>query len=292
MKKDIKEKNMKYIGAHVSVAGGVSSLRQLVVVHPEKPLKDFMIRDIVSVNTYTDCEKVAQLVARYDFLAVPVVDDDNRLVGIVTVDDVIDIISEEATGDILKMAGVGEDYVETQTILRGTRIRLPWLFTSCLGGLAASFIISGFHDSLSKFAYLAVYIPVITGMGGNIGIQSSTVVVRGIATGRINAKDLWAVVAKEISIGLILGLIYGMLIGFVAKFRYMEEPLSLRFACAVSLAVVTSMSVAALMGSLVPMLFQKVNIDPAVATGPFVTTSVDVVSVFSYLTIATFFLGF
>lgn len=270
---------------------GVSSLRQLVVVHPEKPLKEFMIRDIVSVNTYTDCEKVAELVARYDFLAVPVVDDDNRLVGIVTVDDVIDIISEEATGDILKMAGVGEDYIETQTVLRGTRIRLPWLFTSCLGGLAASLIISGFHESLAKFTYLAVYIPVITGMGGNIGIQSSTVVVRGIATGKINSKDLWAVVAKEISIGLILGLIYGVLIGVVAKIRYMEEPLSLRFGFAVSLAVVASMSVAALMGSLVPMLFQKVNIDPAVATGPFVTTSVDVVSVFSYLTIATLLLG-
>ncbi len=269
---------------------GVSSLRQLVVVHPEKPLKEFMATDIVSVKTYTDREDVARLVARYDFLAVPVVDDDNKLVGIVTVDDVIDVISEEATGDILKMAGVGEDYIETQTVFRGTRIRLPWLFTSFLGGLAAFFIIGRFEDSLAKFTYLAAFIPVIMGMGGNIGTQSSTIVVRGIATGRINTRDLWSVVGKELSIGLILGLVYGVFIGVVAKVRFFSMPLSLEVSYAVGLAVLTSMSMAALVGSLVPMLFEKANIDPAVATGPFVTTSIDIVSVYCYFMIATLLL--
>ena len=270
---------------------GVSSLRQLVVVHHEKPLKDFMTREIVSVKTYTDREDVAKLVARYDFLAVPVVDDDNRLVGIVTVDDVIDIISEEATGDILKMAGVGEDYIETQTVLRGTRIRLPWLFTSFLGGLAAFFIIGRFEGSLEKYGFLAAFIPVIMGMGGNIGTQSSTIVVRGIATGKINTRDLLSVVSKELAIGLILGLVYGLFIGVVAQVRFYSEPLSLRLACSVGLAVVSSMSVAALVGSLVPMLFEKANIDPAVATGPFVTTAVDIVSVYCYFIIATVLMG-
>jgi len=270
---------------------GVSSLRQLVVVHPEKPLKEFMTRDIVSVKTYTDREDVAQLVARYDYLAVPVVDDDNCLVGIVTVDDVIDIISEEATGDILKMAGVGEDYIETQTVLRGTRIRLPWLFTSFLGGLGAFFIIGNFEISLEKYAYLAAFIPVIMGMGGNIGTQSSTIVVRGIATGKIDTGDLVSVVGKELAIGVILGIIYGIFIGVVAKVRFNHDPLSLQLAFSVGLAVFTSMSVAALVGSLVPMLFEKVNIDPAVATGPFVTTSVDIVSVYCYFMIATVLLG-
>ncbi len=270
---------------------GVSSLRQLVVVHPEKPLKDFMTRDIVSVKTYTDREDVAQLVARYDYLAVPVVDDDNCLVGIVTVDDVIDIISEEATGDILKMAGVGEDYIETQTVLRGTRIRLPWLFTSFLGGLAAFFIIGNFEESLQQYAYLAAFIPVIMGMGGNIGTQSSTIVVRGIATGKIDTGDLLSVVGKELAIGVILGVIYGIFIGVVAKVRFNHEPLALQLAFSVGLAVISSMSVAALVGSLVPMLFEKANIDPAVATGPFVTTSVDIVSVYCYFMIATVLLG-
>ncbi|MBF0200234.1 MAG: magnesium transporter [Desulfamplus sp.] len=270
---------------------GVCSLRQLVVVPPEKPLKEFMATDIVSVNTYTDREDVAELVARYDYLAIPVVDDDNRLVGIVTVDDVIDIISEEATVDILKMAGVGEDYVETQTVLRGTRIRLPWLFASFLGGIAAFFIIGGFHESLAKYTYLAAFIPVIMGMGGNIGTQSSTIVVRGIATGRINTRDIWSVVGKELSIGLILGLIYGLFIGIVAKLRFISEPFSLQLAFSVCLAVISSMSVAALVGSMVPMLFEKLNIDPAVATGPFVTTSMDIVSVYFYFMIATLLLG-
>ncbi len=270
---------------------GVSSLRQLVVVHPEKPLKDFMTTDIVSVNTYTDREDVAELVARYDYLAIPVVDDDNRFVGIVTVDDVIDIISEEATVDILKMAGVGEDYIETQTVFRGTRIRLPWLFTSFLGGIAAFFIIGGFEKSLEKYTYLAAFIPVIMGMGGNIGTQSSTIVVRGIATGRINTRDLWSVVSKELSIGIILGVIYGVFIGVVAKMRFFSEVFSMQLAFSVGLAVFFSMSVAALVGSLVPMIFEKFNIDPAVATGPFVTTSMDIVSVYCYFIIATLLLG-
>ncbi|MEA1966699.1 MAG: magnesium transporter [Thermodesulfobacteriota bacterium] len=270
---------------------GVSSLRQLVVVHPEKPLKEFMAKDIVSVNTYTDREDVARVVSRYDFLAVPVVDDDNRLMGIVTVDDVIDVISDAATEDMLKMAGVGDDFIETETVWRGTRIRLPWLFASFLGGIAAFFIIGGFEESLVKFTYLAAFIPVIMGMGGNIGTQSSTIVVRGIATGKIDTRDLWAVVTKELAIGVILGIIYGIFIGIVARVRFHSEPLALQFAFAVCLAVICSMSVAALVGSLVPMLFEKANIDPAVATGPFVTTSVDIVSVYCYFFIATILLG-
>ena len=266
---------------------GVSSLRQLVVVAPETPLKEFMTTDVFSVQTDMDQEEVAKLVARYDILAVPVVDGSNRLVGIVTVDDVIDILRKEATEDILKMAGAGEEFVETKSILKSTRIRLPWLFASCMGGIFAFFIIGEFESSLSKLAYLAAFIPVIMGMGGNIGTQSSTIVVRGLATGRIHVRDIWSVVLKELTIGVILGLVYGLLIGFVAQFRYSMEALAL----SVSLAVVCSMSVAALVGSLVPMGFARINIDPAVATGPLVTTSIDIISVFFYFLIATTLLG-
>ncbi|MCP4672520.1 MAG: magnesium transporter [Desulfobacula sp.] len=266
---------------------GVSSLRQLVVVPPDKPLKEFMARDIVSVKTYTDREEVARLVARYDYLAIPVVDSDNKIVGIVTVDDVIDILHEAATEDILKMAGVGDEYIETQTILRGTRIRLPWLFASFLGGVAAFFIIGGFEDSLAKFTSLAAFIPVIMGMGGNIGTQSSTIVVRGIATGRINLNDFTRVVSKELAVGLILGIIYGLFIGIIAKFSFAAEPFSLSLSFAVGLAILSSMSIAALVGSMVPLILERFHVDPAVATGPFVTTSIDIVSVYCYFTLAT-----
>jgi magnesium transporter len=266
---------------------GVSSLRQLVLVPPETQLKDIMATDVISVQTDMDQEEVARIVARYDFLAVPVVDGANRLVGIVTVDDVIDIIRKEATEDILKMAGAGEEFVETKSILKSTRIRLPWLFASCIGGIVAFFIIGRFEHSLMKFAYLAAFIPVIMGMGGNIGTQSSTIVVRGLATGRLSIQDIGPVVFKELAIGSILGLVYGLLIGSVAHFRYSMVPL----AVAVSLAVISSMSIAALVGSLVPMGFARINIDPAVATGPFVTTAIDILSVSFYFLIATTLLG-
>ncbi|MBU1193893.1 MAG: magnesium transporter [Proteobacteria bacterium] len=265
---------------------GVSSLRQLVVVPPEKPLREFMATDLVIVKPYTDREEVAKLVARYDYLAVPVVDDDAKIVGIVTVDDVIDILHEAATEDILKMAGVGEEYIETQTVFRGTRIRLPWLFASFLGGVAAFFIIGGFEEELARFTTLAAFIPVIMGMGGNIGTQSSTIVVRGIATGRIDLSDFSRVVLKELAVGMILGVIYGVFIGIIAKLTFVSEPFSMALAFSVGLAIIASMSIAALVGSMVPLCFERFNIDPAVATGPFVTTSIDIVSVYCYFMIA------
>jgi magnesium transporter len=266
---------------------GVSSLRQLVVVPPDTPLKEFMARDVFSVTTDMDQEEVAKIVARYDILAVPVVDATNKLVGIVTVDDVIDIFRREATEDILKMAGAGEEFIETQSVLKSIRIRLPWLFACCIGGIIASFVISHFQDSLSRVAYVAAFIPVIMGMSGNIGIQSSTIVVRGLATGRLNIRDLWVVVFKELTIGLTLGIVYGVFVGMVVQLQYSRGALAL----SVGLAVICSMSLAAFSGSLVPMVFARLNIDPAVATGPFVTTAIDIVSVLLYFNIAVTFLG-
>ncbi len=266
---------------------GVSSLRQLVLVPPETPLQQIMSADVFSVQTDMDQEEVAKLVARYDLLAVPVVNHSNELVGIVTVDDVIDILREEATEDILKMAGAGAEFVETKSVLKSTRIRLPWLFASCLGGILAFFIIGHFEESLSQYTYLAAFIPVIMGMGGNIGTQSSTIVVRGLATGVLHSRDIWLVIGKELCVGFVLGLVYGALIGLVAQMRYSL----LAVAGAVGLAVISSMCVAALVGSFVPMVFSRLNIDPAVATGPFVTTAIDIISVFFYFQIATIFLN-
>jgi magnesium transporter len=242
-----------------------------------------MATDVVSVQTDTDQEEVAKIVARYDILAVPVVDEINTLVGIVTVDDVIDIIREEATEDILKMAGAGEGLIETQSLFKSTRIRLPWLLASWIGGVIAFFVIGHFESSLNKLVYLAAFIPIIMGMGGNIGTQSSTIVVRGLATGQLNLGQIWLVVSKELTIGFLLGFVYGLLVGFVVHLRYDLWLLGIT----VGLAVLSSMTIAALVGSLVPMAFARIHIDPAVATGPFVTTSIDILSVFLYFQIAT-----
>jgi magnesium transporter len=265
---------------------GVCSLRQLVSVPPQTPLKTFMCPDVYSVAVDTDQEEVARMVARYDLLAVPVVDGRRHLVGIVTVDDVIDIIREEATEDILKMAGAGQSFVETKSILTSTRIRLPWLFASCMGGILAFYIIEYFESALAQVVYLAAFIPVIMGMGGNVGTQSSTIVVRGLATERINVRQLGSVVLKEVAIGGILGLFYGVLLGVVAFSSYGAWRLGL----VVSGAVLLSMTTAAMVGSLVPMLCARFRVDPAVATGPFVTTSMDVISVFSYFSFAKYLL--
>jgi magnesium transporter len=288
--KDYKDVEMPFYLYVVDEYGklvGVCSLRQLVVVAPDTPLRSFMSTDVFSVRTDTDQEEVAKLVARYDILAVPVVDDTNTLMGIVTVDDVIDIIKEEATEDILKMAGVGTEFVESKSVFKNTKLRMPWLLASCFGGLAATFIIGSFEESLKKVAALAAFIPVIMGMGGNIGTQSSTIVVRGISTGFFNVREIWSVVFKELSIGFLLGIFYGALIGAVAQFRFS----TINLALAVASAVVCSMSVAALVGSMVPMIFARMNVDPAVATGPFVTTSIDIIAVFFYFEIASILLG-
>ena len=206
---------------------GVSSLRQLVVESPDRPLKEFMATDIVSVKPYTDRNVVARLVSRYDYLAIPVVDDDNRIIGIVTVDDVIDILHETATEDMLKMAGVGEDYVETTTILKGTPgSGFPGCLPAALRGIANFFIIGRFESTLTQLTGLAAFIPIIMGMGGNIGTQSATIVVRGIATGRVNVRDFVKVITRELGVGLILGMIYGSLIAAVAKFSFMAESFS------------------------------------------------------------------
>jgi len=276
-----------YVVDDYSKLVGVSSLRQLVLVPPDTPLKEFMATDVFSVQTDMDQEEVAKIVARYDILAVPVVDHTNRLMGIVTVDDVIDIFRREATEDILKMAGVGEEFVETKSVLKSTRTRLPWLFASCVGGIIAFLIIGKYEATLHKMAALVAFLPVIMGMGGNIGTQSSTIVVRGLATGRLHIRDLWSVVFKELSVGFILGLVYGLLIGSVAQLSYSMEVLAI----SVCFAVISSMSVAALIGSLVPMGFARINIDPAVATGPFVTTAIDIISISFYFLIATALLG-
>jgi len=270
---------------------GISSLRQLVVVSPSTPLRNFMSTDVISVSTDMDQEEVARIVARYNFLAVPVVDETRRMVGIITVDDIIDVIREEATEDILKMAGVGEEFVETKSIVRSTRIRLPWLFVSFLGGVVAVFIIGRFEENLQQgLAYLAAFIPVIMGMGGNIGIQSSTIVVRGIATGRINIHHLWAVVSKELAVGVILGIFYGLFLGAIAHlFFRVDKTTALAFS--VGIGVLSSMCVAAFIGSFMPMLFARVRIDPAVATGPFVTSSIDILSVLIYFKVAFLLLG-
>ncbi len=268
---------------------GVLSLRELLMHPPYRQLKNIMNPNAIAVSTDTDQEEVAHLVSQYNFLAIPVVDATYKLVGIVTVDDIIDVIREEATEDFLQMAGAGKDReILLKSTLDNAMTRAPWLFASWIGGVVAAFIIGSFEGELEKFVALAAFIPIIMGMGGNIATQSSTIIVRGIATGRINIEQLGKVIFKEMRVGVLLGALYGLILGILAYFGY-QEPSNLGLV--VGLSVFFSMTLAASIGTFIPLAMRRLNIDAAIATGPLVTSSIDIVGVTGYFLIASYFLN-
>ena len=264
---------------------GVISLRDLVTTPGDTMLKDIMSKNIQAVRPETDQEEVARIVSQYNFLAVPVVDSDEKLLGIVTVDNVVDVIREEATEDFLQLAGAGKDReILLKSSWENARIRLPWLFASWIGGIVAAFIIGVFDNILENAIALAAFIPVIIGMGGNVGTQSSTIIVRGLATGRVSFENSITVLFKEMRVGLILGILYGMLLGLFAIFQFIDT--SPMLGVVVGLSICVSMILAATIGSLVPLILNRFEIDPAIATGPFVTTAIDIMGVAFYFLIA------
>jgi len=270
--------------------GGVISLRVLTTTPPATTLKDIMIKNVHTIRPETDQEEVARIVAQYNFLAVPVIDSDSHLLGIVTVDDVVDVIREEATEDFLKMAGAGKDReILLKSSWESSKIRLPWLFASWIGGIIAAYVIGVFEGMLENIIALAAFIPVILGMGGNIATQSSTIIVRGMATGRVNIGGEIKLILKEMKVGIILGTLYGILLGIFAKYIFVDSHANLGLV--VGLSICISMLVAATVGTAIPLLLRKLDIDPAVATGPFVTTSIDILGVLFYFLIAGLFLS-
>ena len=270
---------------------GVLSLRQLLMVEPQTKLKDVMIKRVVSVQPDTDQEEVARITSRYNFLALPVVDQDNKLLGIVTVDDIIDVIREEATEDFLQMAGVGKDReILLKPTFEAAKIRFPWLFATFLGGFAVSLIVMGFNELISKFVILAAFMPIVAGMGGNVGTQSSTITVRGIATGRINVKQILRVLFGQMRIGMILGFAYGILLGVFAVIFHLHQVNILNMGITISVSLMLAMSLSATMGTLIPITLHRLNIDPAIATGPIVTTVSDIFGISIYLITASILL--
>ena len=268
---------------------GVASLRALATTPANKLLKDIMVKRVHTVRPQTDQEEVAQIVAQYNYLAVPVVDYDNHLLGIVTVDDVVDVIREEATEDFLQMAGAGKDReILLKSSWENAKARLPWLFASWIGGIMAASIIGQFEYMLESVIALAAFIPVIIGMGGNIGTQSSTIIVRGMATGRIELGNELKILLKELRVGIILGSLYGLMLGLFANFKFIDT--SPMLGVVVGLSIFCSMLLAAAVGTFTPLVLRKLDIDPAIATGPFVTTSIDILGVLLYFLIAGTFL--
>jgi magnesium transporter len=232
---------------------------------------------VIKVNVATDQEEVARLVSRYNLLAIPVVDHSNILVGIITVDDVIDVLREEATEDILKMAGTSGEEISYTSVWKNAKARLPWLFASWVGGIVAMNIIGAFSDGFSGriavFAVLATFIPVVNGMGGNVGTQSLSIMVRGLATGRVDAKLIWREIYRESRVGLMLGVAYGILLA-LAGFLFTRE---LHVGIVAGIAICVNMTLAAVMGTFLPLIAARFKVDPAVASGPFIASSIDAI---------------
>lgn len=266
---------------------GVLSLRQLLTVPPDTPLKNIMARDVMSVSVDMDQEEVARQVARYNLLAIPVVEKDNTLVGIITVDDVVDVIREEATEDMLKMAGATEeDTFMKSSSLDSARRRLPWLFTNLAGSLFSGAILWYFRYTIQEVVAIVSFIPVIAAMGGNVGLQSSTLIIRGLATGRIELTDVWKVFFREVGIGLLLGLACGVLLTLTGFLWHGQGFLGMVVGASILMAFLVSTSMATIM----PIFLKRMGVDPAVAAGPFVTTANDITGISIYLTLATILL--
>ncbi len=270
---------------------GVLSLRDLILAEPLTKLEEIMIRDVVTVNVDEDQEEVARTIERYDLLAVPVVDRRGVLVGIVTVDDVIDVITDEATEDISRLGGISGPTSELDDLQVGAaaaaRKRLPWLMLLLLIGLVAGNIIARFEDTLEAVVILAVFIPMIADMAGNTGTQSLAVVVRGLALGRFQAGQVWRLIRREVGVGLILGSVNGIAIAFIAAIW--QESVALGFVIGLSLWL--TLIVATMVGAVVPLILNRFRVDPAVASGPFITTVNDIVGLTIYFSTATALMG-
>jgi magnesium transporter len=266
---------------------GVVSYRDLLISEPDEIIRNIMYERVLSVSVTTDQEEVARMTERYDFLAIPVVDEESVLVGIVTVDDIIDIVIQEANEDIEKLSASGKSIdFDTKAWVAAYR-RLPWLILLLFIGLISGKIISGYEDTLQKAVALAFFMPMIAGMTGNTGTQSLAVVVRGLVSNDIDKKAIIRLVGRELGVGLIIGMTCSILIAIIAYVWQDNAILGL----VVGSSLFFTLIIGTLAGTIIPLILYRLKIDPAVASGPLITTLNDIFSLITYFGIATMFLN-
>lgn len=280
-----------YVIYVVDTAGqlvGILSLKDLIVANIEAHVEEVMIQRVVSVNVEEDQERVAQKMKDYDFIAMPVIDYQHHLVGIITIDDILDVVNEEADEDYSRLAGVSDTKSTDQSVFKKALKRLPWLIILTFLGMITATILGGFEDTLSQVALLAAFIPIISGMSGNSGTQSLAVSVRNISNGDIKEKSKLKIALKEAGSGLITGFVCAVILFLIIVIIYRQPFLALIVGASLTIA----MTVGTLVGSMIPILMNKIHIDPAVASGPFITTINDIVSMLIYFGLATTFMSY
>nr|WP_144243008.1 magnesium transporter [Neobacillus sedimentimangrovi] len=266
---------------------GVVSYRDLLLAEPDEKINDIMYERVIYVTVNTDQEEVAKTVERYDFISVPVVDENHVLVGIITVDDVLDVVIQEANEDIEKLSATGKSIdFDTKTLVAAAR-RLPWLILLLFIGVISGRIISSFESTLEQVVALTFFMPMIAGMTGNTGTQSLAVVVRGLSYNNINKKVIFRLIARELGVGISIGLTCAILISIIA---YIWQG-SLILGFVVGSSLFFTLIIGTLAGTIIPIILYRLKIDPAVASGPLITTLNDIFSLLTYFGIATLFIN-
>ena len=267
---------------------GRLSLKDLLTAPERAHISDIYIPKVDYVNVHTDAEDVARIMQKYDLEAIPVVDDEGILVGRITIDDIVDFIKEEAEKDYQMAAGISQ-YVEADdSIFKLTKARLPWLMIGMLGGLGAASIITGFQSMMTTFPKIIIFVPLIQATAGNVGVQSSAIVVQGLANDTIKGNIITRLL-KESLLALVNGIAIALVVLVISHFLFFTSYLE---SISIGIAIITVIILAALIGTFIPILLDKRGIDPAVATGPFITTSNDIFGILTYFLIAKLILGF
>nr|WP_206184386.1 magnesium transporter [Staphylococcus cornubiensis] len=267
---------------------GVISLRDLIIAENDAYIEDIMSERVISANVADDQEDVAQTMRDYDFIAMPVVDYQNHLLGIITIDDIVDVIDEEASEDYSRLAGVSDIDSTDDTIFQTAFKRLPWLLILTVLGMITASILGSFEETLEKVALLAAFIPIISGMSGNSGTQSLAVSVRNISTGDIKEKSKVKLALRESGSGFLTGITCAVSLSLIIMLLYGQPYLALIVGTSLTIA----MTVGTTIGSVIPLVMNRLGIDPAVASGPFITTINDIVSMLIYFGLATTFMSY
>jgi magnesium transporter len=279
---DHEEVHYLYVVDEAGRLTGSVSLRKLILARGNARIGDLAEQNPITVRTDTDQEEVARLFSEYDLLAVPVVDDEGKLVGRVTIDDVVEVIHQEATEDIYVMAATSSEELEARSVAGVVRRRLPWLLVCVVGTFISGSVINLFQNTIASLKGLLIFVPAIMAMGGNTGLQATTVTVRGLATGQLHSGELLGAAFRELRIGLVLGVILGVLFLGVSQVWTGTPLIGICVGSAMVVAVVFSV----VLGVLIPVLFRALGVDPAVASGPLITTLNDGLSLGLYFTIA------
>ena len=297
VRKQAKEKETiytLYVTDNAKKIEGALSLKELLMAEGNSKIEDIMSKKAIYVSTDTDQEEAARLLKELDLLAIPVVDKENRLVGIITIDDAVDILEEEATEDMLSHAGLvaSKEANRSEVLIGGSlfniwKVRLPFLFITLAAGMLAGLVMEGFEDVLEQIVGVAFFIPLIMDMGGNVGTQSSTVFARGVVLGQIQVKHFLKHFVKEIGVGFSLGVMSGVISGVISGVWQGEPMLGL----AVGLAVAATMTLAALLGFLVPYVLIKLNVDQAAGSAPIITSIKDISGLLIYFAFVSLFLA-